>query len=215
VLCCPDDLHIAESPRLVIVTSRRSDFARWWRMMADDPVQSRDLSARDRRLAGRIDLGAVADPVDSAQALLPVDPNLLFFAGIDPESRQLVSGLTVRSRDGVSELGGAVHHDFRGQGYGHEMLQTVCGLVHRHFGIERLVAGCEVTNAASRRWLAGAGFTPTPGPARHTLPGGRVIEATWCERTDPDAALRCHRPRPGPGGRLLPQRVLRGWPRRG
>ena len=186
-----------------VVTSRASDFLRWIRVMADDPDGGPDWPARELRRARRITLDPIADPIDSPQALMRVDPNLLFFAGIDRDTDHLVSGLMVNSSTGESEIGGGVHVDYRRQGYGHEMMDMVCRLVHRHFGIARLVAGCEETNAASRAWLAGSGFSLTSGPAAHKLPNGRVIRALWWEHVDPDPQLRCRRPRPRPRRRLF------------
>lgn len=186
-----------------IVTSRATDLARWFRLEADDPEATGHWPVRDLRKAQRITLGPIADPLTSRQPLLPVDPNYLFFAGIDRLTRHVVSGVTVTSSDGVSEIGGGVHRDYRAQGYGHEMLDTVCGLAHRHFGIERLVASCEETNVASQRWLAKSGFVRAPGPETYTLPNGRVIQPMWWNRVDPDAELRCPRPRPRARRRLF------------
>ncbi|WBB70725.1 GNAT family N-acetyltransferase [Micromonospora sp. WMMD812] len=189
-----------------IVTSRMSDVARWARAVADGPVENCGWPAEYLHQARQIPLGPIADPLDSEQPLLPVDPNYLFFAGIDRLTRHLVAGLTVASSNGVSEVGGAVHRDYRAQGYGNEMLDMVCALVHRHFGIARLVAGCEATNVASQRWLAKSGFVPASGPPTHTLPNGRVIQALWWDRVDHDPELRCRRPRPRPRRRLFNRR---------
>ncbi|NMO52149.1 GNAT family N-acetyltransferase [Actinoplanes sp. TBRC 11911] len=120
-----------------------------------------------------------------------------------PRTRHLVAGLTVHTSNGVSEIGGAVHRDYRAQGYGHETLTMVSRLVHRHFGIERLVAGCDVANTASRRWLTKAGFVRAAGSPTHTFANGRVIQAMWWEHVDPDRELRCRRPRPRPQRRRL------------
>lgn len=206
VTCGPGDLHVAETPRMWVVTSRTGDFYRWVRVMADDPDGSPDWPARDLQRAQRIPLDPIADPVDSPQELMPVDPNQLFFAGIDRETDHLVSGLMVNSTSGESEIGGAVHVDYRGQGYGREMMAAVCGLVHRHFGIARLVAGCEETNTASRAWLAGAGFRLTSGPSPHKLPNGRVMQALWWEHVDAEPELWCPRPRPRSKRRLFRRR---------
>lgn len=203
LLCRSDDLHVAETDRLWIVTSRATDLARWYRLMADDPQTIQEWSAKDIEEARRIKLGPIADPLGSKQPMMPVEPNNMFFAGIDQQTRQLVAGLTVTSANGVSEIGGAVHRDYRAQGYGHETLTMACHLVHRHFGIERLVAGCEVANTASQRWLAKAGFVRTSGSRTHTLPNGRVIQPMWWEHVDPDSELRCRRPRPRRQRRLF------------
>ena len=118
--------------------------------------------------------------------MLPVDPKLLFFAAMDKSTMHMVATMAASSASGATEVGGAVHRDYRGQGYGHAVLETVCGLLHRHFGIGRLVAGCEVTNTASQRWLAKSAFTRTPGPKTYKLPSGRVAQTIWWNRVDPD-----------------------------
>jgi hypothetical protein len=67
----------------------------------------------------------------------------------------------------------------------------VCVIAHRHLGIAELYAACEVSNDASRRWLASCGFAPTSGPSRITLSNGRVVEACWWRHVDPAPRLRC------------------------
>ena len=128
-------------------------------------------------------LDAVADPLDADQPLLPADARQRFFAGIDRRDNRLAAGITVTATTGVSEIGGVVHRDHRGQGFGHEMLSAVCGLLHGHFGVARLVAGCEEANVASRRWLAGAGFTPAGGAPTYRLATGRVTRPLWYSLT--------------------------------
>lgn len=199
VLCAPHDLHVATTPRLWIVTSRANDYVRWMRQAVEDPGNRDEMTDEVARGWLSVSLGPVADPVlDSADpdAMMPVDPHFLFFAGISRQTRHLVGNLSVFSRHGVSEIGGSVHRDHRRQGYGHEMLETVAGLAHRHFGLERLVAGSELANTASQRWLGRSGFTPTTGPDAVTLDNGRRLRTTWFEHVDPDFALRCTRPRP-------------------
>ena len=193
VLCRPDGLHVAESARLWIVSGRVSDYARWLRLVAEDPVAGADWPASLRLEASDSTLDAVADPLDADQPLLPADPHHLFFAGIDRRDSRLAAGITVTATTGVSEIGGVVHREHRGQGLGHEMLGAVCDLLHGHFGIARLVAGCEEANIASRRWLAGAGFTPAAGAPRYRLATGRVTRPLWWERVDPHAEHRCRR----------------------
>ncbi|MEO3778813.1 hypothetical protein ABGB16_18560 [Micromonospora sp. B11E3] len=61
----------------------------------------------------------------------------------------------------------------------------------RHLGIRDLSAGCEVSNVASRRWLAACGFVPAEGPPTHVLPDGRVIEAMWWRHSDERSRRRC------------------------
>lgn len=194
VLCSPGRPHVAESARLSIVTGRYSDMARWSELASEPEAQ--------RWLGWRVEhchparLGEVADPVTSRQPVMRPSRSLLFFAGIHRDTDCLVVGVTVERVNGVCELGGAVHRSYRGQGYGREALGVVCDLAHRHFGIDRLRAGCERANTASRRWLTGAGFVTAAGPANHTLPDGRVISSLWFERFDPSARTACDQLRP-------------------
>ncbi|MDP9795432.1 GNAT superfamily N-acetyltransferase [Catenuloplanes nepalensis] len=196
VTCRPNDLHVLETERLWIVTSRATDYVRWLRIAVDDPESAPDWPEHVVAQARQVAIGSVADPVDASQPGLPVDPDWLFLAGVHRETRELVSSLSVFSRNRASEIGGSVRYGYRGQGYGHETLVAACALAHRHFGIARLVAGAEPSNTASRRWLAGAGFTSATGPPRVKLGNGRTIEALWWEHVDRDAELRCSRPRP-------------------
>jgi RimJ/RimL family protein N-acetyltransferase len=138
-------------------------------------------------------MGMLADPLESPQTVLAVDLNFMSFVGIHRGTRRVVAGLTVVRVDGQHHVGGVVHHTDRGQGYGRETLRVVCTLMHRHFGVGRLVAGCETSNMVSQRWLAGTGFTIVDGPPTHTLPNGRVIRSLWWERRDPGARLACQR----------------------
>ncbi|BCY10409.1 GNAT family N-acetyltransferase [Actinoplanes sp. L3-i22] len=201
VLCRADDLHVVETPRLWVVTSRATDYLRWYRLSIDDPLISGDWRPEEIETIRReVTLDPIADPIDSEQPLLPVKPNELFFAGIDRRTRHLVANISATTdKRGATNVGGAVHRDYRGQGYGHEMLSMVCHLLHRHFGYERLEAGCEITNQASRRWLTGAGFTETTaGDPTHTMPNGRIIQTYRFVYIDHDYELRCRRPRPAP-----------------
>jgi RimJ/RimL family protein N-acetyltransferase len=106
-------------------------------------------------------------------------------------SGSLVATISLYERDGGGyHIGGTVHPVYRGQGYGREALALVCLIAHRHLGIPDLIAGCEVTNEASRRWLASCGFAPTAGPPLHQLPNGRVIQPCWWRHAD-RAMRRC------------------------
>jgi RimJ/RimL family protein N-acetyltransferase len=193
VLCRPDGLHVAEAPRLWIVTNRVSDYARWLRMVAEDPLAGADWPASVRGDLADAPPGDVADPLDSDQPMLPADPRQLFVAGLDRRDNTLVAGITVTAVTGVSEIGGVVHRDRRGQGLGREALEAACGLLHGHFGVARLTAGCEEDNTASRRWLAGAGFTPAAGAPTYRLATGRVTRPLWWERVDRQAERLCRR----------------------
>jgi hypothetical protein len=78
------------------------------RLLADDPEASADWPIRLRQETAEFTRSPVAEPLDSDQRLLPVDPNHLFLAGIDWRDSMLVAGNMVSSVTGVSEIGGAV-----------------------------------------------------------------------------------------------------------
>jgi hypothetical protein len=99
-----------------------------------------------------------------------------------------------RDPGGGYQIGGTVGAGHRAQGYGREALAAVCAIAHHHLGIARLRAGSETTNIAGQRWLASCGFTPTTGPPRHTLPDGRVIDASWWQRSSPATDFCRNRP---------------------
>ncbi|MFI5841969.1 GNAT family N-acetyltransferase [Catenuloplanes sp. NPDC051500] len=181
------------------MTSRATDIARWMRQSAEDPGSRAEMTDEVAEAWLAMPNEPLADPVREyadPDAMVPVDPHFLFFAGISRETRHLVGNLSVFSRHGASEIGGAIHREFRRQGYGHEMLETVTALAHRHFGLERLVAGAEPANTASRHWLGRSGFTPADGPDTVTLESGRTVQTVWFEHVDPEYELRCTRPRP-------------------
>jgi len=125
--------------------------------------------------------------------LLPTT-GFLGFVGVHGETGRLLAWIEMRRRSGGAyEVGGMVDPEFRGQGYGREALVAVCQLAHHHFGVARLIAGCESTNMASQKWLIGSGFSRTDGPPTYTLPNGRVAESLWWQRMDPSATRRCRR----------------------
>lgn len=79
---------------------------------------------------------------------------------------------------------------YRGRGYGRELVAATVEFGHFHLGLKTLTAGTETTNTPCRRALGSGGFTEAQGPALHTLPDGRVIEAVWLRRHE-DAVARC------------------------
>ena len=81
--------------------------------------------------------------------------------------------------------------EFRGRGLGTEFLSEVMCLAHRHFGLRRVLAGCERDNAASIRWLNKSGFSPADGPETYLLDNGREVKCVWWQHVDERARLRC------------------------
>ena len=99
--------------------------------------------------------------------------------------------------DGSVHLGGHLAPDYRylQRGYRRELFGAGLELAHQHFGVQRVRAGAEPTNGASRRSLIGAGFVHADGPPSHTLPDGGVIPTLWFDHNDPHPA-RCGGPQP-------------------
>ncbi|WP_063775819.1 GNAT family N-acetyltransferase [Streptomyces odonnellii] len=78
-------------------------------------------------------------------------------------------------------IGGWLAPHSRAQGLGAELFGAGALLAHAHLGLDRVRAGTEVGNTASRRALLRAGFIPDEGPDRHTLPDGREIDVRWLQ----------------------------------
>jgi RimJ/RimL family protein N-acetyltransferase len=176
--------HTLPTARLVLTVARWSDQILALQLARDEQAQHW-LGWSPETYAGQADLIRPSDPL-----LLGTDG--LVFVARDRITGRLVVDISLIPRPlGEYDIGGKVDPDLRGQGYGTEAMLAACDLAHRHFGIMHLRAGCETTNEASRRWLVRCGFVPTAGPARHTLPNGRVIDSLWWAHVDPAAKVRC------------------------
>lgn len=93
------------------------------------------------------------------------------------------------------EIGGNLAPDHRGQGLGAELFLAAALFAHAHAGLPTVRAGTATANTACRRALERAGFTPTSGPPRHTLPDGRELESVWYRHEG--AASTCTAAGPG------------------
>ncbi|MEY9876139.1 RimJ/RimL family protein N-acetyltransferase [Streptacidiphilus sp. MAP12-33] len=103
--------------------------------------------------------------------------NSAFFALIDPADGRCAGAVSVDTRNG--EVGGWLAPGFRGSGLGTELFRAGARIAHDQLRLPTARAGTQRTNAPCRRALQAAGFTPTDGPAHHTLPDGRTVEARW------------------------------------
>lgn len=136
--------------------------------------------------------GPVELPLRRRHGILRPQPNQLFFAGIDRQSLHLVAAITLyQGTSGRLEIGGSVTAGHRGKGFGTEALTAACDLVHHHFGIPAVAAGCETTNTASIAWLRASGFARVDGPPTHRLPDGREIPSLWWVHVSPRPRRRC------------------------
>ncbi|MBY8840214.1 GNAT family N-acetyltransferase [Streptomyces sp. SP2-10] len=198
---CGPGQHVLATERLLLFTPRtRLDVAaglaasadteaqRWLGTQADevlpDPDTRRALLAwRPAGDDGRRIPRVLAEPYTPG----PDDP--LFLVCVRRSDLSYAGGLELHHVTG--EMGGWLAPDCRGRGLGAELFRAGVELAHTHAGLVTVRAGAEPGNTASRRALARAGFAPDRGPARHTLPDGRVVDAVW-HRHDSTAARRCH-----------------------
>jgi [ribosomal protein S5]-alanine N-acetyltransferase len=81
--------------------------------------------------------------------------------------------------DGVAELGYRVAQHVAGHGVATATVRDLCRVAASRHGLTRLKAATATDNAASRRVLVKAGFTPA-GPADPADLGGK--HGTWYER---------------------------------
>ena len=191
IRCEPNGVHRVTTERLEIVSGRVSDLRRYYAMCAEPEIQ---------RWMGWVGVpadaelyGAQAVPLWRPVPTVPANLEHMEFIGIHRRTNLVVGGLGLFREPGGHSVGGAVRTGFRGQRLGHELMAAVCDLLHRHFGLTELRAGCDASNEASRGWLAGAGFTRVDGPPTHTLPDGRVIDSLSWVRRDAAAKRRCTR----------------------
>lgn len=160
--------------RVAYAAASDGDAQRWlgWR-----PETLARVGRRDVLLLRRPGSGRPAKSLDS------------WLVAIDPESNRL-AGAVVVSRD--LTVGGWLAPQFRGHGLGAELFGGAITLAHEHLGIETVLAGTERANSSCAGALTAAGFEPIDGPAKHTLPDGRVVPTIWF-RHDTDWPVRCGR----------------------
>ena len=120
------------------------------------------------------------------------------FTGYETVSGRMVGSLSLYWNGTAFEIGGTVVREARNLGYGTKLMDAACHIAHRHFGLIDVHAGCEPTNTASIRWLAKSGFQQIPGPDRHTLPDGRVVDAIRWVNSDPTSRRECAYATPEP-----------------
>ncbi|MEU2060394.1 GNAT family protein [Streptomyces sp. NPDC013455] len=197
---CAPGRHVLATERLLLFTPRTrldvmaalaasADAAaqRWLGTQADevlpDPGVRRALL--DWRPAG--DDGRRV-PRELAEPYAPDPDDPLLLVCVCRSDLSYAGALELQHRTG--EMGGWLAPDHRGRGLGAELFRAGVELAHTHVGLVTVRAGAEPGNTASRRSLAGAGLVPDHGPARHTLPDGRVVDAVW-HRHDTRAPAHC------------------------
>ncbi|MFI2764007.1 GNAT family N-acetyltransferase [Streptomyces echinatus] len=198
---CGPGRHVLATERLLLFTPRTrldvvaglaasadAEAQRWLGTQADEVLPDPEL--RRRLLAWRpVGGDARRIPRILAEPYAPGPDDPLFLVCVRRSDLSYAGGLELQHVTG--EMGGWLAPDCRGKGLGGELFRAGVELAHTHAGLTTVRAGAEPANTASRRALANAGFVPDRGPARHTLPDGRVIDAVW-HRHDSATARRCH-----------------------
>jgi Acetyltransferase (GNAT) domain len=196
--CRHGGVHVVRTKRMWITVARLGDLpsmcgllddvARYWQGVEE---QLTVVLPGTGPTGERVDGPAIPRLVATGCNPLFWHVNCMTFVARARGTGELIADISLYPGSGrCYQIGGNVGRHHRGQGYGREMLTMVCRIAHRHLGIADLIAGCETTNEASRRWLASCGFWPAEGPPQHVLPNGRVIESCWWRKSAP-AALRC------------------------
>jgi len=189
--CKRTGMHVSRRPRLLVVSARTVDYWRHNELAADPEALhwlgwdvSLTAPAEDRPLIAR-------QPIVWEEWAMPPTHDRLVFTAIDRSTLALAGSLGIRREGAEYHVGGLMHKDFRGRGLGTEFLGEVMRLAHRHFGLRRVVAGCERDNAASARWLVKCGFEPADGPETSLLDNGREVKTLWWQHVDLHSRLRC------------------------
>jgi RimJ/RimL family protein N-acetyltransferase len=188
IRCHASGLHNFRTGRIVVSIGRLSDVLVGSILSSDEEAQ-RWLGWTEEDLDFQMPAGI--EDIDLRCFIAPASYSSMTFTGLEAESGRAIGSLTLRWSGQAFEIGGSVLREARGQGFGTELMTAACFIAHRHFGIVDLYAGCEPANTASMRWLAKSGFAEVSGPARHTLPNGRVINAVWWVNSDPNAKREC------------------------
>jgi len=189
--CRKTGVHVVRTRRLLVVSARVFDYLRHFEL-GNDPEAMYWQGLREEDVQPMVSWPLVAhQPLRDRQGVLFPLRHFLVFTAVDRSDLRIVGGIDIHRHGTQYWLGALMRHGYRGRGYGTELLGGVLRLAHRHFGIDRVVAGHEDGNLASERWLDKAGFLPTAGPESHTLHDGRVAQSKWREHIDKRAVLKC------------------------
>ncbi|MFE5864844.1 GNAT family N-acetyltransferase [Streptomyces virginiae] len=135
-----------------------------------------------------VEMGAAAGADSDAQRWFGWIPDSL----VTPETAAHLLGI----HDGklTPDSGGAIGlwlaPACRGRGLGTELVTATARFGHEHLGLESVSAGTETANQRCRGALRAASFVQCEGPALHTLPDGRVVDAAWY-RHEAAGTARC------------------------
>lgn len=188
--CGRTSMHVSRRRHLLVVSARTVDY---WRHneIAADPEALHWLGWDPALVAGSGWPLIARQPIVREEWAMPPTRDRIEFTAICRSTFALAGQLGIRREGDDHHVGGVMRKDFRGRGLGTEFLTEVMRLAHRHFGLRRVLAGCERDNEASSRWLTKSGFSPAEGPATHLLDNGREAKTLWWQHLDEHARLRC------------------------
>lgn len=186
---CSRSRHVLQMPGLRLQTATASDLPMMM-AAASDPQAQRWLGWRGEHVVpeGRRERLLAGKPWDPREATRFSAERGWWLIAVDPDDGGLAGFAQYDQNTG--EIGGCLAPRLRGRGLGASLFGGVAELAHHHLGIPCVTAGVEPANVACMASLASAGFTPSPGPATHTLPNGRVIPALWF-RSEAAQPSRC------------------------
>ncbi|HZM77035.1 MAG TPA: GNAT family protein [Candidatus Limnocylindrales bacterium] len=188
--CKRTGMHVSRRRHLLVVSARTVDYVRHNEFAADP--EALHWLGWDPAVVAAQSLPLVArQPIVWEEWAMPPTHDRIEFTAIDRATLALAGQLGIRREGDDYHVGGVMHKAYRGQGLGTEFLTTVMRLAHKHFGIRRVLAGCERDNAASVRWLTKSGFAPAEGPQTYRLDNGREVKTIWWQHIDERARLRC------------------------
>ncbi|MFD7258675.1 GNAT family N-acetyltransferase [Streptomyces sp. NPDC059874] len=193
---CGDGRHVLRTARLVLYTPRDvldvevakaagadAEAQRWLGWPADTLVNAETaehlLGIDDRNRSERLRAFPASMRRELTRAMpLPGPGETQWLLAVDAATGR-VAGMSSLTPDDDGTLGLRLAPAYRGQGLGTELVAATARFGHAHFGLHTVRAGTETSNDNCRRALGAAGFEPCDGPARHTLPDGRVTDAAW------------------------------------
>ncbi len=100
------------------------------------------------------------------------------FAIIVSAEDQLIGGCAIKLQSATeASLGYAIHPDYQGQGFATEATRRMIDFGFAELGLERVVAQCDVRNAASYRVMEKAGMTRVGTHLNHREIKGRLTHS--------------------------------------
>jgi RimJ/RimL family protein N-acetyltransferase len=183
-------MHTSRRRHLLVVSARTVDYLRHNELAADPEAlhwlgwNPAVIPAPRRPLTAEL-------PITRRKWAMPPTLDRIVFTAIDRATMEIAGQLSIRRESDGHHVGGVMRKDFRGRGLGTEFLSEVMRMAHKHFGLRRVLAACEIDNLASVRWLTKSGFAAAEGPQTYLLDNGREVKTLWWQHVDDRAKLRC------------------------